>query len=187
PHPDMSNLPRETVFVGPGNGSAEPFNLHHPSTSGLQELLLLYPGQVLPVDPSSFTFEPLVQTGQTSGYSGFFDLVRPGPQGFALNTSARHEADQGPQVLAAHVRSRTTDPSASRPTSNVIVVADLDFISDYFFEIRAEAPVNASFDNITFFLNAIDFLAGDESSIALRGRRVQHRTLDRVERQTRSF
>lgn len=187
PHPDMSNLPRETVFVGPGNGNAEAFNPRHPSTTGLQELLLLYPGQLIPADPSSFTFEPLVQTGRASGYSGFFDLVRPGPQGLVLNASARHEPGKGPVVLAAQARTRTTDRSTHGATSNVIVVADLDLISDYFFDIRAEAPVNANFDNITFFLNAIDFLAGDESSIALRNRRVRHRTLDRVERQTRSF
>jgi ABC-type uncharacterized transport system involved in gliding motility auxiliary subunit len=71
--------------------------------------------------------------------------------------------------------------------SNVIVVADVDLISDYFFEIRAAAPVNANFDNIPFFLNAIDYLSGDEASIALRSRRVRHRTLDRVESQTRNF
>ena len=79
------------------------------------------------------------------------------------------------------------DPSTGRAASNVIVVADLDLISDSFFDIRAAAPVNANFDNITFFLNAIDYLAGDEASIALRSRRVRHRTLERVELQTRSF
>jgi ABC-2 type transport system permease protein len=71
--------------------------------------------------------------------------------------------------------------------TNVVVVADLDLISDYFFEIRASAPVNATFDNITFFLNAVDVLAGDQSFIALRSRRLAHRSLDRVEAQTRGF
>ena len=71
--------------------------------------------------------------------------------------------------------------------TNIVVVADLDLISDYFFDIRASAPVNASFDNITFFLNAVDVLAGDQSFIALRNRRLIHRSLDRVEAQTRGF
>jgi ABC-2 type transport system permease protein len=70
---------------------------------------------------------------------------------------------------------------------DVVAVADLDFISDYFFELRAAAPAGADFGNVTFFLNAIDRLAGDESFIPLRARRARHRTLERVEAQTRAF
>ena len=187
PHPDMANLPRETVFVGPGNGNSHAFNPRHPAAMGLQELLLLYPGQLTAADESKFTFEPLVQTGAVSGYSSFFDVVRPGAQGLAINPAPPHTPAQTPTVLAAQSRARAVDPSTGRATSNVIVVADLDLISDSFFEIRAAAPVNANFDNITFFLNAIDYLAGDEASITLRSRRVRHRTLDRVEVQTRNF
>jgi ABC-2 type transport system permease protein len=67
------------------------------------------------------------------------------------------------------------------------VIADLDFISDQAFDMRAEAPANVSVDNIPFFLNCIDVLAGDESFIELRKRRVTYRTLERVEVQTRTF
>jgi ABC-2 type transport system permease protein len=67
------------------------------------------------------------------------------------------------------------------------VVADLDFVSDQFFDIRAQGVSNVTFDNITFFLNSIDVLAGHESFVGLRRRRVLHRTLERVEVQTRTF
>jgi ABC-2 type transport system permease protein len=187
PHPDMANLPRETVFVGPGNGNPDAFNHRHPAASGLNELLLLYPGQLMADDPSSFTFDPLIQTGRLSGYSSFFDVVRPGPQGLALNGAPSHTPAERPMILAAESRAKAVDPSTGRAASTVIVVADLDLISDSFFEIRAAAPVNAKFDNITFFLNAIDYLAGDEASIRLRSRQVRRRTLERVELQTRNF
>ena len=40
---------------------------------------------------------------------------------------------------------------------------------------------------MSLFLNAMDTLVGDESFVALRNRRVRHRTLERVENQTRDF
>jgi ABC-2 type transport system permease protein len=186
PHPDMSDLPRETVFVARGNGNPRAFSPSDPSTSGLQELVLLYPGYLIPTNSETLTVEPLLQTGTLSGFAGFFDLVRPSPEGYVVNPTARHEPQSQPLTLAVRVRPKNGPPEGGA-SANVIVIADLDIISDYFFGIRAQAPVNATFDNITFFLNAIDLLAGDEPSIALRNRRTPHRTLDRVERQTRSF
>ena len=52
---------------------------------------------------------------------------------------------------------------------------------------RERGPANLNFDNVTLFLNAMAILVGDESFVALRNKRVRHRTLERVEAQTRQF
>jgi ABC-2 type transport system permease protein len=199
-HPDMAGLPAEAVFVAPSNGNADALNRSHAATRGMQEILLLYPGYVLPAEPEAFEFEPLLQTGKLSGTIGFFQATRPTPSGPVLAGGVAHEPDGRTYVLAAHVRSKQPLAPAAPPgegaekaalppasPTNVIIVADVDLVSDYFFELRRQAPVNASFDNIAFFLNAIDVLAGDESFIPLRNKRVRHRTLARVEAQTQQF
>jgi len=184
PHPDMAQLPPEVVFVGKGSGSSEPFNPSHPATAGLQELMMLYGGYLEPSDPSQFRFTPLLRTGSPSGTVSYFQLVEPRPEGAVVNTGLLHEPDKNRQeyVLAAQVQSQP-----GHQKENVIVIADLDFIADQFFEIRAQGASNATFDNITFFLNTLDVLSGDQSFIDLRKRRVRLRTLERVEAQTRTF
>jgi ABC-2 type transport system permease protein len=118
-----------------------------------------------------------------------------------LNRNLPHRPDGRDYILAAQVRSdgaadsgetdegdeSTEENSGDSGSVNVIVVADVDFISEQFFEIRRMGVGNLNFDNVTFFLNAIDVLVGDESFIALRNRRSRHRTLERVEASTRDF
>jgi ABC-2 type transport system permease protein len=186
PHPDLAHLAPENVFVTAAGG-ATAFNRRDPITSGLQELLLPYPGYLMPAG-SGFAFEPLLRTSNKSGSSSFFDLVQPSPGGMVLNPSLTRPAGNQSYVLAARIRS--PQPLEAVPDArpvNLVAVADLDFISDYFFTLRAAAPANVLFDNVTFFLNAVDLLAGDESFVALRQRRARHRTLTRLDEQTRTF
>ena len=89
------------------------------------------------------------------------------------------DAEEGDAVAAG--------APAGPKSIDVIVIADVDFISEQFFQIRQMGAGNLNFDNVSFFLNAIDVLVGDESFVTLRNRRVRHRTLTRVEAQTRSF
>ena len=184
PHPEFGQLPKEVVFVGKGSGSPEPFSVRHAATSGLEEVMLFYSGHLEPADGAGVVFTPLLRTGTGSGTSGYFDVVQPTPTGPMLNPNPPRNPDGQPRVLAAEAR---TERDATRKAVLVIAIADLDFISDQAFEMRAQAPANVSVDNISFFLNAVDVVAGDPSFIELRRTTVRHRTLEQVAARTRTF
>jgi len=71
---------------------------------------------------------------------------------------------------------------------NVAFFADLDMISDMFWTMRAGGAESAlQLDNVTFLLNVVDALAGDESFIELRKRRPKHRTLTEIEEYAKDY
>lgn len=205
PHPDLAQLPPEVVFVGKGNENPNTFNENHTSSSRLQELVLLYPGQIQATAENSYDFQPLLTSGYMSGIQSYFQLVQRSFLGVQLNRNLPHIPDDQTYILAAHIKGSEENPTVPEKESepedsskqelsathsraaNVIIITDLDFISEQFFVMRAQGPENLNFDNVTFFLNTIDVLVGDESFIGLRNKRRQHRTLERVERQTQNF
>ena len=79
-------------------------------------------------------------------------------------------------------------PEAGKPAEsevNVVLVADMDCLYSAFFMVRSrgeeeEEMVNFDFDNVTFVLNALDALAGDDRFVDIRKRRFKHRTLTRL-------
>ncbi len=187
PHPELANLPPEVVFVGRGNGDPESFNDTFPATKGLQELVFLFPGSVTKTSDSPYNFEPIVKSSLESGTTAYDQVIQKSFFGMGLVPYAGPRyATNTDYAIAAHVSGEhAVDGDTTRV--NVIFIADLDFISDQFFEIRRRGFENMDFDNVSFFLNCIDVLAGDESFIQLRRRRVQHRTLTTVEARTRAY
>ena len=175
--------------------------------------MLLYPGQLGPTDDLRYEFEALLRSGNASGTNGYFSLVRGSPYGPQVNPSPPRRQDDDDYIMAARVRfvgndtavasentpgnredngdegTEDTDDLSVAPAGEVdiIVVADLDFVSEQFFAIREQAPGGLNFDNITFFLNAMDTLLEEDSFIDLRSRRARHRTLERVEAQTAEY
>ncbi len=190
PHPALASLPPEIVFVGEGNRNPESFNREFAASAGLQEMVLLFPGTITEARGSGYTFEPILKSGTVSGALNYNELVQRTFFGTQLvsQNRARYASDVD-YILAAHIRSSTAeaDTTAQSAGVSIIVISDLDFISDQFFEIRRRGIENLNFDNITLFLNCMDMLVGDDSFIALRNRRVKHRTLRSVEARTREF
>ncbi len=90
-------------------------------------------------------------------------------------------------TAAAEVAAEGAAESGENAPVNLVVVADVDFASQQFFDIRRMGAAGLRFDNVTFFLNLMDVLVGDESFIALRSKRVRYRTLETVERQTLAY
>ncbi len=198
PHPDLAQLPPEVVFVSQGNETTEAFNEMNKASAGLQELVMLYPGYLFKAVSGKFDFQPLLRSGRISGVLPYNQLVRRGffGLGFNLNRNVRRMPTSETYILAAQIfgssQPKESDDTAavdSSPAENInaILIADIDFISDQFFQIRERGIENLNFDNIHFFLNCMDILVGDESFIALRKKRVKHRTLETVEAQTQKF
>jgi ABC-2 type transport system permease protein len=72
---------------------------------------------------------------------------------------------------------------------NCIYVADIDLMSWQFLRIRARPgegeEINWRFENVTFLLNIIDSLTGDDEYIDIRKRQIRHSTLRVIEEETR--
>ena len=183
PHPTFRNLPQEVVFLGAGSGYDRAFNPDEAVSFGLQEAVLLYSGVLQPAEDgdADTDFTALLRTGLDSGTTSWFRLVQQSVFGAQLSTNVAHDPDEDSHILAARVS------SSEEGGVHAIVIADADMLGEQFFELRRQGMGDLDFDNVTFLLNAVDRLAGDDSFIALRKRRRQHRTLETVEARTRSY
>lgn len=189
PHPEFALLPSEYVFVTRGGSNEDAFNGDSPITTGLQEMIMLYSGSIAKDPLSNCQFTPLLETGFESGVLQWQDFVEEGGLNFfTMQSTANPRRDPFRQIdTATHTLAAQVKNDAGGNKVNAIYVADIDMISDFFFQERNLGNLNISFDNVTFVLNAVDSLAGDESFIELRSRRPKHRTLVRVEKQKREF
>ena len=172
PHLQLKTLPKEFVFAGPKS-----FSSKEAVTAGLQEVVFLYPGALSTRSDSSNTLTPLIETTVESGVERYEDLVDRSMVGVAINQELPHKPDGIKRVLAMRVSGK----------ANAIVVADVDLMSEQFFELRRRGVENLNFDNVTFVLNSVDQLSGDSAFISLRKRRPRYRTLEAVEARTKDF
>lgn len=214
PYPKLSNLYEEFVFVDPGQDKgATPFNESDPVSSGLHQLLFVFPGSISGLNASDMTFTPLAETGTKTGTVDVQQIAPMAMFGMMQISDERVQTPTGREyVMAARIQgelpaepkaddangngeddaSDHKDAEAEEPQSkklDVILVSDIDMLHRAFFSLREqgdnpEAGLDLRFDNVTFVLNILDSLAGDDRFIEIRNRRATHRTLTAIERAT---
>jgi ABC-2 type transport system permease protein len=190
PHQEFADVVRpEFVFIDSKSGAHYAFAQGDSISSGLQEVLVLFGGTIRPREGENRKFVSLLRTSPTSGVLGWDDLVesRPAffgmPGGPQIKDFPRYTLDpKGEFVVAAHI---TGTGESKGP--NVVYVADVDMISDGMFNVRDRQLMGLRLDNVTFILNAVDVLAGDERLVEIRKRRPKQRTLTAVEQFTKDF
>jgi ABC-2 type transport system permease protein len=189
---------REVVFVSREAGSAFPFNPNDPVTRSLQRLMLMFPGSLKQPEPEEreFALIPLLTTSANSGTLAWDEVVAPTDRPhLQLRPGRAYLASPEEYTLAGRVVGQVPvdrlpedrPRGAPQPELNLIVVADLDIISDGMFQFRQARDRELDFDNVTFVLNCVDSLAGDESLIPVRSRRPVYRTLGRIEAEQAQF
>ncbi|MDC0273879.1 MAG: Gldg family protein [Planctomycetaceae bacterium] len=156
-------------------------------TSGMQELLLAYSGRIQQREnmDNGRTFTPLLTSSVRSTALEWKDFASQSfdPSTFSpaamVTPVTNPELDKYAQVLAAHIE--------EEGMVNAIFVADIDMISDWFFIIRGDGGLPFEFDNVSFLMNCIDSLAGDDTYLELRKRRPTMRMLTKLQQQRDEF
>jgi ABC-2 type transport system permease protein len=95
----------------------------------------------------------------------------------AIERQVKTEGLQVEEVAKAGVAGGAQKPIRA------VVVADIDLMDGRIFGLRnrPDEVFGFDFDNVTFVLNILDSLAGDDRFLEIRKRKPKHRTLERIE------
>ena len=194
PYPRDRRFDQGELVILNEEGSDDFFDKEHPATVGISQLLFQYAGYIKKKRGSNnLEYRRLV-------YSGNVGTVREIACARMLNrmTSMRtlensRGLDNQDLDFAVEIRGGETYtdlPESSdkikgdRKYINVVYVADIDLLSDYSVDIR-DQPIRSNityrFQNLSFVLNVIDSLAGENKFQEIRNRRDRHVTLKVVE------
>ncbi len=196
PHPKLE-LPSEFVFIDAELGEADggvsrSFNQANPITSGLQEVLFPFPGALSKDEKANLEWTPLVTTGTRSGTIEVEQVLgnrgdmrqlrifeKPGSQAMVLAAAVDRELPRTGSATEGEKGPSDGDTTLVR----AIVVADIDLMGPQIFGLRnrPDEVFGLNFDNVTFVLNVLDTLSGDDRFLEIRKRKPKHRTLERIE------
>ncbi|MBY0585570.1 Gldg family protein [bacterium] len=117
PVPELPDLPPEYVFIGPGSGNSEAFNPASSATSGLQQLVTLFPGSLQPLGGDGPTFKPLLTTGRVSGTTPWDKIIKEEMFGMRLNDRPPRLRSPREYVLAAQIKGKLASGAPATTTS----------------------------------------------------------------------
>jgi ABC-2 type transport system permease protein len=128
---------------------------------------------------------PVTQAADTSDSAQAADSTdRAAPTGAAAATeSTTTGSEPTPDEASAVIEANKPEPAKI----DVVYVGDIDLMHSEFLRVRAQAnlsDINWQFDNVTFVLNVIDDLAGDDRFLDVRKKQTRHSTLKFVEAKT---
>jgi ABC-type uncharacterized transport system involved in gliding motility auxiliary subunit len=122
-------------------------------SEGVNDVLLAWASSIDTSATAGWTVTPLLVSSEGAGLATGETMIDPASATFP-------QTNLGPRLLAVQVAPRSPSDTAKR--GRVIVVGDAMFASDQFTQ---HAP-----DNLSFALNAVDWLAQDESLISIRSK-----------------
>ncbi|NND99044.1 MAG: ABC transporter permease [Pirellulaceae bacterium] len=185
PYPNLDmNVDPMWVFIdenAPGVKADEAVSNENEITSGLSQVLGLYVGAIEAKKEATLKHTPLLTTGEMSGtipmsklrnvLMGQADLMSQ-IDGLQPRQSIAMAIEGEPQTVAAGEDEEGKAKTLSKPGIKVAYVADTDFMLPVFLQIRADpdqaADMRFQFQNVTFLLNTIDWLTGENEFIEVR-------------------
>lgn len=182
PYPNLALAPNdlwtfidnETTFDNSAISEANPI------TSGLRQVLMLYGGAVAPGKDTKLVHTPLLSTGPLSGQVAL-ETARAAMNSPDPNALQRVEGEPtGPSTMAIAIEAQAakttgeegTAEAASSSALKAVYVADVDLMLPVFLQLRADPnqveQVKFQFQNVTFLLNTIDWLTGENAFLEVR-------------------
>lgn len=200
PEPQLSEAPRSIIVLGSRDGKDQ-FTDRGPIVDGLARIIVLFGGDLRPGVNANTTVEPILITGSKGGWDPFNRFVDDSNFLFGLQFRGvpskyerTAEQDNLPGItLGVRVTGGGASGDGGNRDVNAIVLADLDMFADSFFnfherggDLDGDGLIDMRFDNVTFLLNAIDTVIGDDRFIELRKRQPGFRSLTRVDEMTQA-
>lgn len=191
-HPNLAYIAPQVIFVAERRDGTKPFAVEDTAVNGLEEVVVIYGGEVGKDPDFTGQYTPLLTTGRQAGYSLYEDMVERHPL-FGPGPKQGEPKKSAPTGTNHAIAARLTGggDGGDIKDRNVVVIADLDIIGDQFFALRQQGGdidgdglVDVRFDNVAFVLNVIDSLAGDDRFVELRKRKPAFRRLTQIEEET---
>lgn len=177
----------------------EQFNSKSLPTAQLNSMLFIEAGSVAPKAGSPLTFTPLVETSPKGGdvESASLQFAQPDDIAHQLKPSGKKtiaalvtgkfktafpdgppkEAPKDGKSAETPAKADSPQPPAlkeSKAASTLIVVADTDWLFDDYsirkFNLLGTSAAEPLNDNLSFAANSLDFLAGSQDLISIRGK-----------------